>query len=79
MSSTKKAESHYTDDYRNAGEFFEGWLRKEPTANSLKMWIGEDDKLQVHICDFDGHRLIEAINLDAAAHILQQSEFKEDD
>ena len=71
MSTVQSAtDQHYRDDHKGPGEYLESWLRSEACHNSLKLWIGDDGQLCMQVCDFNGHELIEANDIDYAAHAL---------
>lgn len=70
----QEPEAHYRDDHKGPGEYLEAWIRSESCHNSLKLWIGDDGQLCMQVCDFDGHELIEAKDIDYAADALFKRE-----
>lgn len=60
--------------HKSAGDFFESWLREDPTNRTLTIWVTDDGRLAINASsdgkadDID----ITAINLDAAATIMHK-------
>lgn len=53
--------------------FLEEWLRREPSHNSIRIWIDDDGNCYLHVCDFNGHIGFSAPTIAQAIDALRES------
>lgn len=55
-------------------QYMEDWLRREPSHNSFRVWVHDDGKIRLHVCDFNDRRHFDAPTIHQAIAMLQEQD-----
>lgn len=58
----------------NRFAYLEEWLRREPSHNSVKVWIDENLDIALWVCDFNGNRVYIAPTIVGAIDEMRKGE-----